>query len=71
MNNLEYGMYELGRGIAELVFSEDYYEGPWFVYCENQRKLCPNYTTAVAWTKYFRRRGVCGSVLSVSKKLED
>lgn len=44
------------QAIAEFVFHPDYYNGQWFVYWPGRgKKICKNYHTADAWSKYIRR----------------
>lgn len=49
-------MYEFARRLGELVFSPDYYLGPWWVYFRGCRRRCGNYTGAKAWAAYLQRR---------------
>jgi len=57
----------LAQGVAELVFSPDYYGGPWCVSWRNGQKNCSSYGCAVAWVKYLRRNFVDGWTATVGK----
>ena len=47
---------QFATAIAEFVFHPDYYKGRWSVIWPGVgRKICKNYHTADAWSKYIRR----------------
>lgn len=47
---------KFSEALAEFVFHPDYYKGRWFVeWPGHGRKICKNYHTANAWSKYIRR----------------
>lgn len=55
-SELERGFCTMAEGIAEIVFADDYYEGEWYIWFGSTRRKCANYTTAIAWQKYIKRR---------------
>jgi hypothetical protein len=47
---------EYAASLAEYVFHPDYYKGRWYIHVRNHgSRLCRNYETATAWSKYLAR----------------
>jgi hypothetical protein len=47
--------YDFAAAISDFVSHPDYYKGRWFVQWGGRKKVCSNYETACAWSKYIRR----------------
>ena len=62
-SKLEQGIGDMAAGIAQVVFSPDYYKGPWWVQIQVSGTLykreCTSYNNAKAWAGYFQRKGYC------------
>jgi hypothetical protein len=54
-NTVARPFYDLGVSIANTVFHPNYYGGEWYVTIGNKKKVCRNYTTALAWVKWAHR----------------